>query len=89
MKKLFLIAIIILLQSFPSLSEEKEFNYEQNKEKLIEKKLLQNSFKNIEENVSKLSTGKVFYSTKIIKPSPEELKNHQIYLKTSLKKNYF
>ena len=46
-------------------------------------------FKNIEEDVSKLKTGKVIYSTKIIKPSPEELKNHQTYLKTSLKKNYF
>ena len=46
-------------------------------------------FKNIEEDVSKLKTGKVIYSTKIIKPSPEELKNHQTYLKTFLKKNYF
>ena len=46
-------------------------------------------FKNIEEDVSKLKTGKVIYSTKIIQPSPEELKNHQTYLKTFLKKNYF
>ena len=38
---------------------------------------------------SKLNTGKVNYSTKVIKPSPEELKNHQIYLKTSLKKNFY
>ena len=46
-------------------------------------------FKNIEEDVSKLKTEKVIYCAKIIKPSPEELKNHQDYLKTSLKKNYF
>ena len=46
-------------------------------------------FKNKEEEVSKLNTGKVIYSTKVIKPSPEELKNHQIYLKTSLKKNFY
>ena len=56
---------------------------------LIDQKEPTLDFKNIEESVSKLGTGKVFYSTKIIKPSPEELKNHQIYLKTSLKKNYF
>ena len=47
------------------------------------------SFKNKEENVSKLNTGKVIYSTKVIKPSSEELKNHQIYLKTFLKKNFY
>ena len=29
------------------------------------------------------------YSKKIIKPSDEELKNHNIFLKTELKKNYF
>ena len=51
MKKLFLIAIIILLQSFPSLSEEKEFNYEQHKEK----KLLLNSFKKCEEYINETS----------------------------------
>ena len=49
MKKLSLILIVSLFQSFPSLSEEKEFNYEQHKEKLIEKKLLLNSFKKCEE----------------------------------------
>ena len=46
-------------------------------------------FKSIEEEVSKSNTGKVIYSTKVIKPSSEELKNHQIYLKTSLKKNFY
>mgnify|MGYP001380484101 FL=1 len=56
---------------------------------LIDQKEPTLDFKNIEEDVSRIGTGKVIYSTKIIKPSPEELKNHQIYLKTSLKKNYF
>ena len=56
---------------------------------LIDCDLLAKDLKNIEEGVSKLGTGKIIYSTKIIKPSPEELKNHQTYLKTSLKKNYF
>ena len=56
---------------------------------LIDQKEPTLDFKNIEEDVSKLNTGKVIYSTKIIKPSTEELKNHQIYLKTNLKKNYF
>ncbi|MDC2997585.1 DNA polymerase III subunit epsilon [Candidatus Pelagibacter sp.] len=56
---------------------------------LIDQKEPTLDFKNLEESVSKLGTGKTVYSTKIIKPSPEELKNHQIYLKTSLKKNYF
>ena len=56
---------------------------------LIDQKEPTLNFKNKEEEVSKLNTGKVIYSTKVIKPSPEELKNHQIYLKNSLKKNYF
>ena len=56
---------------------------------LIDQKEPTLDFKNTEEDVSKLGTGKVIYSTKIIKPSPEELKNHQTYLKTFLKKNYF
>ena len=56
---------------------------------LIDQKEPTLDFKNKEEEVSKLKTGKVIYSTKVIKPSPEELKNHQIYLKTFLKKNYF
>ena len=56
---------------------------------LIDQKEPTLDFKNLEESVSKLGTGKAVYSKKIIKPSPEEHKNHQIYLKTSLKKNYF
>jgi DNA polymerase-3 subunit epsilon len=56
---------------------------------LIDQKEPTLDFKNKEEEVSKLKAGKVIYSTKVIKPSPEELKNHQIYLKTSLKKNFY
>jgi len=56
---------------------------------LIDQKEPTLNFKNIEENDPNLASGKVVYSTKIIKPSLEELKNHQTYLKTSLKKNYF
>ncbi len=56
---------------------------------LIDQKEPTLDFKNKEEEVSKLNTGKVIYSTKVIKPSPEELKNHQTYLKNFLKKNYF
>ena len=56
---------------------------------LIDQKEPTLNFKNKEEEVSKLNTGKVIYSTKVIKPSSEELKNHQIYLKTSLKKNFY
>ena len=56
---------------------------------LIDQKEPTLDFKNKEEDVSKLNTGKIIYSTKVIKPSSEELKNHQIYLKTSLKKNFY
>ena len=56
---------------------------------LIDQKEPTLDFKNKEEEVSKLNTGKVIYSSKVIKPSPEELKNHQIYLKTFLKKNFY
>ena len=56
---------------------------------LIDQKEPTLDFKNKEEEVSKLNTGKVIYSTKVIKPSTQELKNHQIYLKTSLKKNFY
>ncbi len=56
---------------------------------LIDQKEPTLDFKNIDEDVSKLNIGKVIYSTKIVKPSSEELKNHQIYLKNSLKKNFY
>ena len=56
---------------------------------LIDQKEPTLDFKNKEEADSKISSGKVVYSTKVIKPSSEELKNHQIYLKTFLKKNFY
>ena len=56
---------------------------------LIDQKEPTLDFKNTEEEVSKINNGKVIYSTKVIKPSTEELKNHQIYLKSSLKKNFY
>jgi len=56
---------------------------------LIDQKEPTLDFRSVEEDVSKLNIRKVVYSTKVIKPSPEELKNHQTYLKTFLKKNYF
>jgi len=56
---------------------------------LIDQKEPTLDFKNNDEEVSRLNTDKVIYSTKIVKPSPEEAKNHQIYLKTFLKKNFY
>ena len=56
---------------------------------LIDQKEPTLDFKNKEEELSELNTVKVMYSKKIIKPSPEEAKNHQVYLKTSLKKNFY
>ena len=56
---------------------------------LIDQKEPTLEFKNIEDDVSKLKTGKVIYSKKVVKPSPEEIKNHQIYLKTYLKRNFY
>ncbi len=56
---------------------------------LIDQKEPTLDFKNVEEDFLKENTGKVIYSTKIVNPSPEELKNHQIYLKTLLKKNFY
>ena len=56
---------------------------------LIDQKEPTLDFKHIEEDVSKLDIGKVIYSTKVVKPSLAELKDHQIYLKTSLKKNFY
>ena len=54
--KLFFISL--LLSSFfykTTYSEEKKFNYDQYKEKLIEKKLLLNSFKKCEEYINETS----------------------------------
>ena len=55
MKKIFLLILIFVFQSFPLLSEEKKFSYDQHKKKLIEKKLLLNSFKKCEEYINETS----------------------------------
>ena len=35
------------------------------------------------------SNNKVLYFKKVVSPSEEEIKNHKIYLKNNLKKNFF
>ena len=55
MKKIVLLILIFVLQSFPLLSEEKKFSYDQHKKKLIGKKLLLNSFKKCEEYINETS----------------------------------
>ena len=55
MKKIVLLILIFVLQSFPLLSEEKKFSYNQHKKQLIEKKLLLNSFKKCEEYINETS----------------------------------
>ena len=57
-KELKLIFTSLLLCSFlckTTYSDEKKFNYDQHKEKLIEKKLLLNSFKKCEEYINETS----------------------------------
>jgi len=56
---------------------------------LIDQKEPTLDFKSMDQDVAKLNNEKVIYSTKVVKPSPDELKNHQIYLKSSLKKNFY
>ena len=54
--KLFLISLLLFSFFYKiTYSEEKKFNYEQHKEKLIEKKLLLNSFKKCEEYINETS----------------------------------
>ena len=55
MKKIVLLILIFVLQSFPLLSEEKKFSYDQHKKQLIKKKLLSNSFKKCEEYINETS----------------------------------
>ena len=56
---------------------------------LIDQKEPTLDFRGIEEDISKFNNEKIVYSKKIVKPSPEELKNHQNYLKIFLKKNFY
>ena len=56
---------------------------------LIDQKEPTLDFKGSDENFSKEIMSKISYFKKVVKPSPEELEKHKIYLKTHLKKNYF
>ena len=47
------------------------------------------SFNSKVENIKSSYSKILNYSKKIVEPSEEELKNHNIFLKTELKKNYF
>ena len=53
--KLFFIILPICFFYKTTYSEDKKFNYEQHKEKLIEKKLLLNLFKKCEEYINETS----------------------------------
>ena len=54
--KLFFISLLICHFFYnTTYSEEKKFNYEQHKEKLIKKKLLLNSYKKCEEYINETS----------------------------------
>jgi len=46
-------------------------------------------FQNLDLIVNDLKKEKILYFKKVIKPSIDEIQNHKIYLKTSLKKNFF
>jgi len=45
----------LVFPSFPALSEKDKFDYDQHKRKLIEKKLMLNSFKKCEEYINETS----------------------------------
>ena len=55
---------------------------------LIDQKEPSLNFINEEENIAEINS-KVGYFRKVITPSEDELKKHNEYLKTNLKKNYF
>ena len=56
---------------------------------LIDQKEPTLDFKKNDVNLSEFNLGKVSYSKKIVTPTPQELENHKIYLKNSLKRNFF
>ena len=56
---------------------------------LIDQKEPTLDFQTSNENKSIINNSTIPYFKKIIKPSPEELKNHRQYLRQNLKKNYF
>ena len=56
---------------------------------LIDQKEPTLDFKNSEINAKKFHNVNPAYFKKVIKPTEEELKNHQFYLKNNLKKNFY
>ena len=56
---------------------------------LIDQKEPKLDFQINDQKNRKDSVGKVLYFKKVIKPSPEEIKKHNQYLKNSLKKNFY
>jgi len=46
-------------------------------------------FQNLDSVVKDQAKEKILYFKKVVKPSAEEIQNHEKYLKTSLKKNFF
>ena len=56
---------------------------------LIDQKEPTLDFQNSDSTVNDHTKEKILYFKKVVKPSAEEIQNHQKYLKTSLKKNFF
>ena len=56
---------------------------------LIDQKEPSLNFKNQDEKINEKLNNKVAYYKKIIKPSSDEMKKHNQYLKNDLKKNYY
>ena len=56
---------------------------------LIDQKEPKLDFLEIKDDIIKNKNSSINFSRKIIKPNPNELKEHQNFLKKSLKKNYF
>ena len=56
---------------------------------LIDQKEPTLDFQSNNTDMKQIDNSKVVYFKGVIKPSAEELKNHKVYLKQHLKKNYF
>ncbi len=56
---------------------------------LIDQKEPKLNFQNIELNSKEVKNSNIDYFKKIIKPTQAELKNHELYLKKNLNKNFF
>ena len=56
---------------------------------LIDQKEPMLNFKKNDNNSSDNISCEISYFKKIVTPTPEEIKEHKIYLNTQLKKNYF